>query len=169
MGKFYCWPKWLPLAQSNGYSYESADRRSKTDMEVGSVLRVNYDTDETTLDCSLILNAVQSQWFEKFERDMLRQGATWFQMPIQIGGCIMRHTVRFASRPKAGSLIGPFHTTYTFKLDVMERKLQLCDEEMDMLMCISPTDFMNTAKNAGIFWMSLKKLQVPSFILSECA
>lgn len=165
--KFYCWPDWMPLAQSDGYAYEPTDRRSKTEMEVGSVLRVNFDSDETTLDCTLILNAVQSQWFEKFERNMLNQGSTWFQMPIQIAGCIERHTVRFAARPKAGSLIGPFHTTYTLKLDVRQRDLPICDEIMDLLLCVSPLDLRNTAKNLREFWISLRRLQKPTWIVDE--
>lgn len=165
--KFYCWPDWMPKAQSNGYGYEPTDRRAKTEMEVGSVLRVNFDTDETTLDCTLILNAVQSQWFEKFERNMLNQGAKWFQIPIQIAGCIERHTVRFAARPKAGNLIGPYHTTYTLKLDVQKRDLPICDEIMDLLLCVSPDELRKTARNLREFWMSLKKLQSPTWIVDE--
>lgn len=162
--KFYCWPSWMPKAQSNGYSYDPVDRRSKTDMEVGSILRVNFDSDETTLDCTLILNAVQSQWFEKFERDMLNQGAKWFQMPIQVAGCISMHTVRFASRPKAGNLIGPYHTSYTLKLDVQKRDLKLCDEVLELLLCVIPSDILQTAKNLRLFWIGLKTLQVPNWI-----
>lgn len=162
--KFYCWPKWMPKAQSNGYSYEPVDRRSKTDMEVGSVLRVNFDSDETTLDCTLILNAVQAQWFEKFERDFLSQGARWFQMPIQIANCIEWHTVRFAARPKAGGLIGPYHTSYTLKLDVQKRDLKLCDEVIELLFCLEPTEIKNSADYARLFWLSLKRLQVPNWI-----
>lgn len=163
--KFYCWPSWMPLAQSNGYSYEPTDRRTKTDMEVGSIMRVNFDTDESTLNCTLILNAVQAQWFEKFERDMLNQGATWFQMPIQIAGCIEWHTVRFASRPKAGNLIGPRHTTYTLKLDIQKRDLKLCDEVAELLLCITPPELTGTYARVHDFWLSLKTLQKPTWIV----
>lgn len=163
--KFYCWPEWMPKPQRSEYGYEPVDRRSKTDMEVGSVLRVNFDSDETTLDCTLILNAVQSQWFEKFERDMLNQGATWFQMPIMIAGCIEWHTVRFASRPKAGNLIGPYHTTYTLRLDIERRDLKLCDEVAELLLCMTPNDLLATIPRLRDFWMSLKTLQKPTWIL----
>lgn len=162
--KFYCWPSWMPIAQRPNYSYEPTDRRSKTEMEVGSILRVNFDTDETTLDCTLILNTMQAQWFEKFERDMLNQGAKWFQMPIQIAGCIEWHTVRFAQRPKAGNLIGPRHTTYTLKLDIQQRDLKICDEVEELLFCLSPNEIFNAADYVRSFWLSLKRLQVPSWI-----
>lgn len=165
--KLYCWPDWMPKAQSNGYGYEPTDRRTKTDMEVGSVLRVNYDTDETSLDCTLVLNSVQAQWFEKFERDTLNQGAHWFQMPIQIAGCIEWHTVRFTSRPKAGSLIGPYHTTYTLKLDVQQRDLKLCDEVLELFLCVPPQDLLDAVKHSRDFWMGLKTLQKPEWIIAE--
>lgn len=163
--KFYCWPSWMPIPQRQGYAYEPTDRRSKTDMEVGSVIRVNFDTDENTLDCTLILNPVQSQWFEKFERDFLSQGARWFQMPIQTAGCIEMHTVRFAQRPKAGNLIGPKYTTYTLKLDLQKRDLKLCDEVVDLLLCVPPPHLFMSAANSRNFWMSLKKLKDPAWIL----
>lgn len=166
--KFYCWPKWLPKAQQSGYSYEPTDRRTRTDMEVGSVLRVNYDTDETTLNCMLILNAVQAQWFEKFERELINQGATWFQMPIQAGGCIEWHTVRFASRPKA-SIMAPHYTQYDLKLDLWRRELSICMELEELMLCLSPEEIRGAASECRTFWMSLKKLQAPTWVVSESA
>lgn len=163
--KLHCWPSWMPIAQRQNYAYEPADRRSKTEMEVGSILRVNFDTDESTVDCTLILNQLQAQWFEKFEQSLLNQGAKWFKMPIQTAGCIEMHTVRFSQRPKAGNLIGPKFTTYTLKLDLMKRDLKLCDEVVELLFCISPTDFTDTVSKARIFWMSLKSLKGASWIV----
>lgn len=163
--ELYCWPSWMPVAQRPNYAYEPTDRRSKTEMEVGSVLRVNFDTDESTLDCTLILNSLQAQWFEKFERDWLNQGAKWFQMPIQIAGCIEWHTVRFAARPKAGNLIGPRYTTYTLKLDIQKRDLKLCDEVVDLMLCVSPAHLRLSSANARNFWMSLQKLKDPAWLL----
>lgn len=159
-----CWPDWMPKPQRPDYTYTPVDRRTKTDMEVGSILRVNYDTDETTLDCTLILNAVQSQWFEQFERDVLHQGAQWFRMPIQIAGCIEWHTVRFASRPKAGSLIGVTHTTYTLRLDIDRRDLKLCPEILQFMLCVSPQDIFGASANSRDFWMSLAQFQAPTWI-----
>lgn len=167
--KFYCWPDWMPLAQSNGYTYEPTDRRTKTDMEVGSVLRVNFDTDETILDCTLILDTVQAQWFELFERNMLNQGAKWFQMPIQIAGCIEFHTVRFASQPKA-TWKAPHYTSYSLKLDVQKRDLQMCEELAEFLLCITPKQLRDSAIYARIFTLGLRPLQQPKWIIAAtCA
>lgn len=165
--KFYCWPDWMPKPQRNGYGYDVTDRRSRTDMEVGSLIRVNYDTDETTLDCTLVCNAIQAQWFEKFERDMLSQGSQWFQMPIMIAGCIEKHTVRFASRPKAGSLVGPYFTSYQLRLDIQERDLKLCKQLMDFMLCVSPKHTMGASDAARKYWLSLKTLCIPCWFCEE--
>lgn len=165
--KFYCWPDWMPKAQRSGYGYDVADRRSRTDMEVGSIIRVNYDTDETTMECTLICNSIQSQWFEKFERDMLNHGSQWFQMPIMIAGCIEMHTVRFASRPKAGSIIGPYHTSYTLKLDIQERDLKLCQQLMDFMLCVSPCHIMESSNAAQKFWLGLQCRTIPSYFCQD--
>lgn len=166
--KINCWPAWMPKAQQTSYSYNPVDRRTKTDMEVGSVLRVNFDTDETTLNCQLILNRVQSQWFEVFERNLQNQGAKWFRMPIQIAGCIEWHTVRFAARPKS-SIMAPHYTQYDLTLDIWKRDLELCPELADFLFCISPDEFISSVDRTRIFWMSLQKLQIPYFLIEETA
>lgn len=164
----YCWPDWMPKPQRNGYSYEPADRRSKTDMEVGSVLRVNFDIDETTLTCTLILNRFQAAWFEAFERGTLHQGAQWFEMPIQTGGEINWHTVRMAARSKAGSLIGPCYTTYTLQLELDHRNLVISDELAEILICIAPEDLVESTKTVRNFVNALPLLQVPDFWIYGC-
>lgn len=146
MADLYRWPDWMPKPQQEQYSYEPADRRSRTDMEVGSVLRVNFDTDETTVSCSLILNDTQSAWFEVFERKMLLQGSQWFEMPLKTGGQIEWHTVRFASRPKA-TVYAPFHTQYTFQLDLEKREDALCPVLTEALWCISPENLCCAGEN----------------------
>lgn len=165
--KLNCWPEWMPKAQQTSYSYNPTDRRTKTDMEVGSVLRVNYDTDETTLNCQLILNRMQSQWFEVFERNLQNQGAKWFRMPIQIAGCIEWHTVRFASRPKA-SIKAPHYTQYDLQLDIDRRDLVLCPEVAEFLFCYTPYDFLRIIPVLRDFWMGLKALQTPYWIVEAC-
>lgn len=163
-----CWPSWMPKAQQTSYSYNPVDRRTKTDMEVGSVLRVNFDTDETTLNCQLILNRVQSQWFEVFEQVLQNQGSKWFRMPIQIAGCIEWHTVRFATRPKA-SIMAPHYTQYDLTLDIWKRDFTLCPGVAEFLLCHTPDELIDAVNNVRIFWMSLQKLQIPYFLLNEYA
>lgn len=155
-----CWPDWMPKAQQSNYSYEPVDRRSRSEMEVGNIIRVNFDTDETTLNCTLILNRLQSQWFEVFERNLLNQGAEWFNMPIQIAGCIEWHKVRFSSRPKA-QIYAPHYTKYDFTLEVWKRDIVLCPGVAEFLLCHTQEDLINVVPVLRNFWISLKYLQIP--------
>lgn len=161
------WPDWMPLAQQSGYSYESADRRTRTDMEVGSVLRVNFDTDETTLSCTLVLNAFQAAWLEAFERGALRQGAQWFEMPVQTGGCIEWHTVRFASRPRAAG-VNALYTTYMLQLELEKRELAMGDELAGLLVCVAPDELIDAADTVKAFTDGLPVLRVPDFWVYGC-
>lgn len=161
-----CWPEWMPKPQQTNYSYDYVDRRTKTDMEVGSVLRVNFDTDESTLNCRLILNRLQSQWFEVFESKLQNHGARWFRMPIQIAGCIVWHTVRFASRPKA-SIMAPHYTQYDFTLDIWKKIYALCPGVAEFLLCHTQEELISVIEPLRDFWISLKKLQIPYFLIDE--
>lgn len=164
--EIWCWPCWMPKPLQDGYNYEPTDRRSRTDMEVGGVIRVNYDTDETTVSCSLVCNVTQSQWFEVFERSILRQGSSWFQMPIQAGNCVTWHKARFASRPKV-AVKAPRYTIYELKLDLWKRELLMCDEVAELLICLTPEELQLAFERVRKFWMSLQKLQKPWFLLDE--
>lgn len=128
----YIWPDWMPKPQVNGYGIQPVDRRTKTDMEIGGVYRVEFNTDECTCQCSLILSQDQAAWFETFERDLLKQGSVWFELPLWVGGNIERHVVRMKDRSSAGKLIG-HHTTYTLLLDVRERNLMSEDDAEGLL------------------------------------
>ena len=118
----YTWPSWMPRAQVDGYGVHPVDRRLTTETEAGNIIRRQFDTDEAEADCSLILNQLQSNWFEAFERDILAQGTVWFMFPLWIGGEVSYAKCRFKTRPKAGNLIG-LHTTYTFSLYVAKRDI----------------------------------------------
>lgn len=128
----FIWPDWMPKPQVSGYGIQPVDRRTKTEMEVGGVYRAEFDTDENECSCSLVLNHDESSWFEAFERDLLKQGSVWFEMPLWVGGAVEQHIVRMKDRPKAGSLIG-LHTTYTLSLDVKKRDLMSSDEAEALL------------------------------------
>jgi len=125
------WPYWMPMSQRSGYTYEPVDRTVKTEMEVGSIKRIEFDTDETTITCSMILrNDTELEFFEKFERDVLKQGTSWFQMPLWIAGRQDLYTIRFNGRPKMQEILGSHHAKVAFKLDI-ERRI-LLEPEIDL-------------------------------------
>jgi hypothetical protein len=134
------WPKWLPRPQSTGYAYEPTDRTVSSDMEIGTIRRVEFKTDETIIGCVVILDQMQLAFFETFERDLLRQGTVWFRMPIFIAGWVDEYTVRFKERPKIGQFIG-LHTTVTMKVQIEKR--DLLDESLVWLLLYwSPEDII---------------------------
>ena len=134
MASMLRWPDWMPAPQQDSFTIQPEDRRLTSETEAGNIIRYQFDTDINVADCTLILNSVQSSWFEAFERDILAQGSIWFEFPLWIGGEVVYESCRFKTRPKAGSLIG-LHTTYTFSLYVSKRS-HLMDEIDAMLLCL---------------------------------
>lgn len=163
------WPHWMPRPQISGYGYEPVDRRTRTDMEVGAVLRVSFDSDETTVTCTLICDTYQAAWFETFERGALHQGSRWFQVPLQTGGAINWHTARFAGRPKAQQLMGVFHTAYQLQLELEQRQLEMCEDLVELLACLSPAELLGAADAGDTFTAGLPRLTVPPFWIHDCA
>jgi hypothetical protein len=140
-----CWPDWMPYPQRPSYSYELADRTLESQMDIGTIKRVEFDTDETIISCTLILcNRLQLEWFEKFERDCLRQGSRWFRMPIFMSGHVEFYTVQFKGRPKFGSIIGISHTTVTMQLRIEKRDL-LDDAIFEAVTLFGPNGLQNVA------------------------
>jgi hypothetical protein len=119
-----CWPDWMPKPIKNNYSYELSDRTIESQMDIGAIRRVEFDTDETIISCNLVLcNRLQLEWFDKFHRDCLRHGTKWFRMPIYMSGHVDWYTVQIQNQPKFGGLIGVTHTTVTLKLRIEKRDL----------------------------------------------
>lgn len=134
----YVWPKWMPKPQKTGYGAGPVDRRTKTDMEIGARLRTEFDTDESTATCKLILSDFEAAWLETFEHKVLNQGTIWIEMPILTAGRVAQHVVRFKDRPKLTALQG-LHGTYEFTLDIAARKLQSRDYA-EVLIYYSPDE-----------------------------
>lgn len=127
----------MPVPVVDGYSVEPQDRRVKTDMEIGGQFRVEFDTDETRANCTLVLDSLQASWFETFERDLLSQGSKWFKMPLRTGGQMAEHMVRFRERPVAGNIQG-LYTDYTFTLDLKKRNGLMPLWMVELLSLVSP-------------------------------
>jgi hypothetical protein len=133
-----CWPEWMPKPQRTGYGYEVMDRTLNTDMEISSVSRVEFDTDEKTISCIMILhNRVELEFYEAFDRDCLRHGTRWFQMPIWMTGKIEWYNCRFVTRPKIDRLIGCNYATVSMKLKIERREL-LDPDILEVLMIFGP-------------------------------
>lgn len=120
------WPEWMPPALQSGYGYEPVDRTVSSEMDIGTIKRVEFDTDENTVTCQLMLDTDELAWFEVFERDLLRQGSRWFLLPVLLGGDIQEHKVRIRGRPKFGQVHGRYMTV-SLSLETEKRKLMDAD------------------------------------------
>ncbi len=138
------WPCWMPVPRVIGYGAEPVDRRAKTSMDIGGVYRVEFDTDESQCQCELILDSDAAAWFEAFDQGVLKQGSTWFEMPLWIAGQINYHTVRMRERPKEGEKIA-CHTRYILSLDISKRKL-LCPQYAEVMLHYSPRELRYYSK-----------------------
>lgn len=130
------WPDWMPLPLQESYSVEPVDRRAKTEMEMGTVFRVQFDTDETRIRCKLIMGELEYAFFEAFHRHMLKQGSSWFDMPVLTSAGVKHHRARFYDVPKFDGIIG-VHMTVTFTLDISARQM-LSKEDIDALYFLGP-------------------------------
>ena len=142
------WPAWMGYPVVDDYKVEPQDRRIKSEMEISTISRVEFDTDETIANCSLYLKSLQAKWFESFERDYLSQGSKWFIMPLWVGGEIIDHVVKIRDRPalsqKSGTERTEGYAIYTFSLDVSKREGMLPLELVDKLLYLSPYELQQT-------------------------
>ncbi len=132
-----CWPDWMPVPLRDGYGYEPADRRVKSEMEIGTVNRVEFDADENTIQCSLALDETQSLFFETFEHDCLRQGTRAFRIPVRMADKVESYKATFASRPKMTGILGVCHLRYSFSLRIEKRNL-MDGDAIGLLLVMSP-------------------------------
>lgn len=144
----YTWPSWLPAPEQTQYSMQPTDRRTKTDMEIGGIYRVEFDTDEVVVNCQLTLDMFQSAWFEAFEANLLRQGSIWILMPIWVAGQLKEHVVMFKDRPKISSVVG-LHTVYTLVLQISKRDLMSADVA-ELLLYYSPPQIMDLSDRLNV-------------------
>jgi len=136
------WPEGLPVPLIDGYGVKPEDRRGRSEFDIGSRFRLQFDTDETAASCALILDAEQSNQFEAFERDVLVQGSRWFLMPLWVAGQMLDHLVRFKTRPEMGAKIGFEWAQYSFELDVARREGLMDEDWAKFLLEADPYLFM---------------------------
>jgi hypothetical protein len=139
--QIFQWPKWMGYPLVEGYGAEIVDTRVKTEMEIGSTFRIEFDTDQLTANCSMFLQNLQADWFESFEKSLLKQGSKWFQLPLWVGGKLLPHTVRFKERPKLVEKNYQY-TTYSFTLDIARREDMMPDNFVSFLFELDPYEFI---------------------------
>ena len=112
------WPEWMPVPQQDGYSVQTEDRRTKSEFGVFGELIGEFSLEESHVDCTLILDQVQTAWMESAEQEILWQGAEWIEMPLLSGQEITWHTVRMRERPSLTKLVSCQYTYASLKLEI---------------------------------------------------
>lgn len=121
--EFPCWPYWLPEPERTDYSYEPVDQTNvRSEMDVGSLVRRLFTTDETKINCQIIVEDCEALWFETFEQWYLNQGSEWFAMPLWVAGEKDYYICQFVDRPKMGEVRG-YTNFITFTVRVQRRVL----------------------------------------------
>ena len=108
----------MPVPQKDGYAAQTEDRRTKPDFGVFGELVDEFGMEESNIECSLLLDQVQTAWLESLEQELLRQGAEWFEMPLLSGREVTWHKVRMREHPSLGNLVGCQYTYAALKLEV---------------------------------------------------
>jgi len=130
------WPEWMPKPLQDGFSMQPVDNRTISQMEKGTAIRVEFDSDEMEATCTLELNQIQAGWFARFWKDALFHGSRWFSFPLWVDGEIQWQPVRFKSLP-TNSRVNALWTRYQFTLQVEKRDL-LSDTLFWLLGIFSP-------------------------------
>lgn len=121
--EYPCWPYWMPEPERTEYTYEPVEQTNvRSEMDVGAVVRRQFTTDETKINCQIIVEDCEAFWFETFEQWMLNQGAEWFGMPLWVAGEKQYYICQFVDRPKMGEVRG-FTNFITFTVRVQRRIL----------------------------------------------
>lgn len=139
LGQNYAfWPsEWMPAPQQDSFSFQPEDVRQTTETEVGAVVRPQFDTDILIADCTLVLNRMQSMWFESFEKAVSLENL-WFIFPIWYGGDIRDARCKIKDRPKW--TVEAYTTTYKFTILVSKRSFELTPCVAEMLSCWTPQE-----------------------------
>lgn len=116
------YPKGLPCALRDGYSFEPVENILRTPMESGRARqRIIFDSVPTLVPLAWICSDRQALLFEAWAAQVARAG--WFLIPLKIPGGMREVEVRFTSTPVGPELVGVSSWRYTSKCELRERPL----------------------------------------------
>ena len=154
------WPAWMPTPLQQNFTIKPVDTRTISQMEVGTSIRKQFSGDELEATGSVLLDQDSSAWFERFEKETLEQGTTWFYFPVWSGGNLQTQLVRFKQRPTL-SQVNSLHSRYDFVLQVEKRSF-LNDSAYALLQHLSPTQAKGIA---GLLHSTLHRPVIESYLL----
>ena len=121
-----CWPHWMPIPEKKALGYSLQETNTRTEMDIGAIVRAKFKTDQTDFSCQIIMRDCEIEWLEAFEAELLNQGSVWFLMPIWVAGDVRHYTVQFTERPKVSQVKGE-DNWLDFKIRIKNRLLAPID------------------------------------------
>lgn len=118
------YPSVLPNGLQSGRAYNTTSTIKRSTMVTGRALqRKKYPDVPTYVTISWMFNSAETQAFEGWFRDVINDGASWFNCPLKTPLGLDRHTVRFTDTYKGPSLVGPDQWSVSGELEMLKRPL----------------------------------------------
>lgn len=118
------YPEGLPCALRDGYDFSPVSPLLRSDMQSGRARqRRRFTSVPTMASVSWIMTDAQAQLFEAWFRDVLEDGAQWFEMPLKTPEGERSYTARFTDIYSGPTLTGRSSWRFQAQLELRERPL----------------------------------------------
>lgn len=113
----------LPLPLQEGYGFTPVSPMIRTAMQDGRAMqRRRFRSTPTEVSVSWLMNGdLQAQSFEAWYQDVIRDGALWFEMPLQTPEGIQRYKCRFTDIYDGPLLVGGRYWQFTAVIELWRR------------------------------------------------
>lgn len=116
------YPAGLPRGRHSGRSYQLVSPLLRSDLVSGrAIQRRRFTSVPQGASINWLFNDVQGQAFEAWWRDQLKDGAQWFECPLDTPMGYHLYTCRFTDVYKGPSRAGPNLWAYSAELELRER------------------------------------------------
>lgn len=116
------YPAGLPRGRHSGRSYQLVSPLLRSDLVSGrAIQRRRFTSVPQGANINWLFNNVQGQAFEAWWRDQLKDGAQWFECPLDTPMGYSLYTCRFTDVYKGPSRAGPNLWAYSAELELRER------------------------------------------------
>jgi len=113
------YPKGLPLAQRDGYSFAPTNNITRTKMQSGRARqRIEFEDAPDALNLTWFFDANQAALFEAWVKSV---GASYFNMTIVTPVGFDQATMRFVEKPVGGELRGRYAWQYTASVEIEDK------------------------------------------------
>lgn len=118
------YPSQLPLPLREGYGLQHVEPMQRTQLASGRARqRRRFTSVPSDVSVSWIMSQPEARLFEAWYRDVISDGAAWFQCPLKTPLGIQHYKARFTGIYRGPELVGLNHWRFTAELELIERPL----------------------------------------------